>query len=110
MLDPFLPIVPEQEEFVQNLLDKIHNQFITAVKQGRGERLAQDPQIYSGLFWDGSSAFNLGLLDSLGSVGSVARDIVGNDNVIDFNAGCITGGVAWGERGDLSPKPRLPLR
>ena len=93
MLDPFLPIVPEQEEFVQNLLDKIHNQFITAVKQGRGERLAQDPQIYSGLFWDGSTAINLGLVDSLGSVGSVARDIVGNDNVIDF-----TTKASFGER------------
>jgi len=93
MLDPFLPIVPEQEKFVQNLLDKIHNQFITAVKQGRGERLAQDPQIYSGLFWDGSTAINLGLVDSLGSVGSVARDIVGNDNVIDF-----TTKASFGER------------
>lgn len=93
MLDPFLPIVPEQEEFVQNLLDKIHNQFITAVKQGRGERLAQDPQIFSGLFWDGSTAINLGLVDSLGSVGSVARDIVGNDNVIDF-----TTKASFGER------------
>lgn len=93
MLDPFLPIVPEQEEFVQNLLDKIHNQFITAVKQGRGERLAQDPQIFSGLFWDGSTAINLGLVDSLGSVGYVARDIVGNDNVIDF-----TTKASFGER------------
>ncbi len=93
MLDPFLPIVPEQEEFVQNLLDKIHNQFITAVKQGRGERLAQDPQIFSGLFWDGNTAINLGLVDSLGSVGSVARDIVGNDNVIDF-----TTKASFGER------------
>ena len=93
MLDPFLPIVPEQEEFVQNLLDKIHNQFITAVKQGRGERLAQDPQIFSGLFWDGSTAINLGLVDSLGSIGSVARDIVGNDNVIDF-----TTKASFGER------------
>ena len=93
MLDPFLPIVPEQEEFVQNLLDKIHNQFITAVKDGRGERLAQDPQIFSGLFWDGSTAINLGLVDSLGSVGSVARDIVGNDNVIDF-----TTKASFGER------------
>ena len=84
MLDPFLPIVPEQEEFVQNLLNEIHDQFIAVVKQGRGDRLSTDQSIFSGLFWDGNTSIKLGLVDSLGSVGSVARDIVGNENVVDF--------------------------
>jgi len=93
MLDPFLPIVPEQEEFVQNLLNEIHEQFIAVVKEGRGERLANDPQIFSGLFWDGNSAIKLGLVDNLGSIRSVARDIVGNENIIDF-----TTKASFGER------------
>ena len=84
MLDPFLPIVPEQEEFVQNLLNEIHDQFIAVVKKGRGDRLSTDESIFSGLFWDGNSAIKLGLVDNLGSVGSVARDIVGNENIVDF--------------------------
>jgi len=86
MLDPFLPIVPEQEEFVQNLLNEIHDQFIAVVKQGRGDRLSDDPSIFSGLFWDGNSSIKLGLVDSIGSIGSVARDVVGNENIVDFTA------------------------
>jgi len=62
MLDPFLPIVPEQEEFVQNLLNEIHDQFIAVVKKGRGDRLSTDESIFSGLFWDGNSAIKLGLV------------------------------------------------
>lgn len=93
MLDPFLPIVPEQEEFVQNLLNEIHDQFIAVVKQGRGDRLSAEKSIFSGLFWDGNTAIKLGLVDSLGSVGSVARDIVGNENVVDF-----TTKASFGER------------
>ena len=93
MLDPFLPIVPEQEEFVQNLLNEIHDQFIAVVKKGRGDRLSTDESIFSGLFWDGNSAIKLGLVDNLGSVGSVARDIVGNENIVDF-----TTKASFGER------------
>jgi len=93
MLDPFLPIVPEQEEFVQNLLNEIHDQFIAVVKQGRGDRLSAEKSIFSGLFWDGNTAIKLGLVDSLGSVGSVARDNVGNENVVDF-----TTKASFGER------------
>ena len=93
MLDPFLPIVPEQEEFVQNLLNEIHDQFIAVVKQGRGDRLSTDQSIFSGLFWDGNTSIKLGLVDSLGSVGSVARDIVGNENIVDF-----TTKASFGER------------
>ena len=93
MLDPFLPILPEQEEFVQNLLNEIHDQFIAVVKKGRGDRLSTDESIFSGLFWDGNSAIKLGLVDNLGSVGSVARDIVGNENIVDF-----TTKASFGER------------
>ena len=73
--------------------NEIHEQFIAVVKEGRGERLANDPQIFSGLFWDGNSAIKLGLVDNLGSIRSVARDIVGNENIIDF-----TTKASFGER------------
>ena len=78
---------------VQNLLNEIHDQFIAVVKKGRGDRLSTDESIFSGLFWDGNSAIKLGLVDNLGSVGSVARDIVGNENIVDF-----TTKASFGER------------
>jgi protease-4 len=84
ILDPFLPIKPKQKDFMQNLLDEVHSQFINAVKKGRGNKLKNDPDIFSGLFWSGESAIKLGLADNYGDIDLVAREVVGYEKIIDF--------------------------
>jgi protease-4 len=66
------------------MLDQIHKQFIDVVKKGRGDRLKDSPGLFSGLFWSGQQAVDLGLADSLGSVDGVARDVVKAPDVIDY--------------------------
>ncbi len=83
-LDPFSPMKPDEKAFAQTLLNTIHQQFIAAVKEGRGERLKSDPVLFSGYFWTGEQAVGLGLIDGLGSTGSVARDIIGIEDVYDY--------------------------
>ncbi len=83
-LDPFAAVVPKQQEYAQKMLDEIHQQFITAVKQGRGARLKETPEMFSGLVWSGQRSIELGLTDALGSVASVARDVIKADDVVDF--------------------------
>lgn len=83
-LDPFSPVTPRQREFAQTLLDDIHGQFIDAVKKGRGDRLKITPETFSGLFWAGDQAIQMGLADQLGSVDSVARDVVGAAKLVDY--------------------------
>lgn len=85
LLDPFSPVNEAHRVHVQQLLDTIHQQFIAAVKEGRGERLKDDPAIFSGLFWTGEQAVQLGLADGLGSAGYVAREVIGIDEVIDYS-------------------------
>lgn len=84
MLDPFSPRNPNQEVMVQSMLDQIHQQFIKVVRDGRGKRLKETPETFSGLFWNGEEAVKLGLADHLGSLDSVARDVVKTDNIIDY--------------------------
>lgn len=84
MMDPFRPLDPSHRAFTQVLLDDIHQQFITAVKAGRGERLAPNPDIFSGLFWTGGRAIKLGLADELGTVDSVAREVLKAEEVVDY--------------------------
>ena len=84
ILDPFLPVKPKQREFMQNLLKEVHNQFIEAVKKGRGNKLALNSDIFSGLFWSGESAIKLGLADGYGDMDLVAREIIGHEKIIDF--------------------------
>ncbi len=74
MLDPFSPENPAQVQYMQNLLDQVHQQFIDAVKKGRGQRLANDPDLFSGLIYTGAQAQKNGLIDGLGTVRSVVRD------------------------------------
>ncbi|MDR2173806.1 MAG: signal peptide peptidase SppA [Burkholderiales bacterium] len=83
-MDPFSPVNETQQTHVQKLLDSIHQQFITAVRDGRGERLNETPEMFSGLIWNGNEAVALGLADGLGSVNSVARDIIGAEDIYDF--------------------------
>jgi protease-4 len=83
-LDPFSPQSDEHKKHAQVMLDQIHQQFISAVKQGRGERLKATPDTFSGLFWTGEQAIGLGLADGLGSLDSVARDVVKAEKLVDY--------------------------
>jgi protease IV len=84
LLDPFLPENPAEITYIKSLLNEIHNQFIAVVKRGRGDRLANDKELFSGLVWSGDRAKRLGLIDDLGSAGFVARKVIGASNIIDF--------------------------
>ena len=82
--DPFSPLLPKQRAYIQATLDQIHRQFIAVVKQGRGARLKETPETFSGLFWNGEQALGLGLIDHFGSLDYVAREIVKAAEVIDY--------------------------
>ncbi|NJM33028.1 MAG: S49 family peptidase, partial [Limnobacter sp.] len=83
-LDPFSAPVPFQEEYARTMLADIHQQFIDAVKEGRGERLKNAPELFSGLVWTGQKGVELGLADGFGSVQSVARDVVKLEDIRDY--------------------------
>ena len=83
-LDPFSPVNPVQQEHVHTMLTEIHQQFIDVVKQGRGKRLKETPDTFSGLIWTGQKSIELGLADDMGSLESVARDVVKAENIVDF--------------------------
>jgi protease-4 len=84
-LDPFLPVKPSDVAHVKKLLDDIHAQFIASVKEGRGDRLADDdPKLFSGLFWTGDESVALGLVDAIGSPGYVAREVIGEEEIVDY--------------------------
>ena len=86
VLDPFSPLKADDKVFAHELLNKIHGEFIDAVKAGRGERLSDDKDLFSGLFWTGRRAIELGLADQIGDLGYVAREVVGTEKVVDFTA------------------------
>lgn len=83
-LDPFAPRNPEQVQFAQTLLDNVHQHFIRAVKEGRGDRLKATDETFTGLFWSGDQALKMGLIDGLGSAGYVAREVIGIEDIIDY--------------------------
>jgi protease-4 len=83
-LDPFSPQTKQQRTHAQTLLDQIHKQFIQVVRDGRGQRLKETPELFSGLFWSGEQAVELGLADGLGNLDYVAREIVKAEDVIDY--------------------------
>ncbi|HSC81520.1 MAG TPA: S49 family peptidase [Chitinolyticbacter sp.] len=83
-LDPFSPLSDTQRAKAQEMLGEIHQQFIGVVKTGRGKRLVNDPDLFSGLVWSGEKSVKLGLIDGLGSVDSVARDVVKAEDIVDF--------------------------
>jgi len=90
ILDPFSPRKPEDEAFVKDLLTTTHKHFIDAVKAGRGDRLANNPDIFSGLFWTGEDAKALGLVDGFGSPASVARELMQANTLINFSPDYVT--------------------
>jgi protease-4 len=83
-LDPFSPQTEKQKEFAQSMLNQIHQQFIGAVKDGRGDRLQETPETFSGLFWTGDQAVKMGLADHLGNLDYVAREVVKAPEIIDY--------------------------
>ena len=83
-LDPFSPQSDAQRAHAQRMLDQIHQQFIGVVRQGRGERLKETPEMFSGLFWTGEQAVQLGLADGLGSLDMVAREVVKAEKLVDY--------------------------
>ena len=85
-LDPFSPAKPEEAAFWQGVLDSTHQQFIKVVEAGRGDRLVKgNKDLYSGLIWNGEQALALGLIDGLGSPGSVARDVIRAEDIVDYS-------------------------
>ena len=83
-LDPFQPEREDEREFWQGVLHTTHQQFIDQVKKGRGDRLQEHPDLFSGLVWSGEQAVELGLVDGLSSASAVARDLVGIEELVDF--------------------------
>ena len=83
-LDPFTAESKSQKAFALSMLEQIHQQFIAVVREGRGKRLHETPEIFSGLFWSGEQAISLGLADELGSLDYVAREVVKAEDVVDY--------------------------
>ena len=83
-LDPFSPLNDTQKEHAQKMLGEIHEQFIDVVRKGRGKRLKETPEMFSGLVWVGQKSIELGLADALGSTEQVARDVIKAEDIVDF--------------------------
>jgi protease-4 len=83
-LDPFSPIVESQRAHAEKMLEQIHQQFISIVRSGRGDRLKETPELFSGLLWVGQKSIELGLADELGSIDYVAREVVKAEEIVDF--------------------------
>lgn len=84
-LDPFSPVDPKQRQHAQSLLNDIHQQFIAVVREGRGTRLHETPEMFSGLMWTGEQGIKLGLADAYGTVDSVARDVIKAEDLVDYS-------------------------
>jgi protease IV len=84
MLDPFSPLDEKQRALAQQMLDGVHQQFITVVREGRGERLKAGDEAFSGRVWNGDEAVRLGLADALGSLEYVAREVVKAEDIVDY--------------------------
>ena len=84
MLDPFSPVNPKHQQLAQNMLNQIHEQFKTVVREGRGKRLIEDSETFSGLFWSGEQSIKIGLADALGSADFVAREVIKQEEIVDF--------------------------
>lgn len=84
-LDPFSPRNPSHEQYAKVLLGEIHQQFIRVVREGRGKRLKETPDMFSGLVWSGEKSVELGLADHLGSIQSVAREVIKAEKIVDYS-------------------------
>lgn len=85
LMDPFSPVDRETRQHMQTMLNNVHEQFITAVKDGRGDRLNTDTEgLFSGLIWTGQESISIGLVDELASASHVAREIIGEESIVDY--------------------------
>ncbi|HSI45923.1 MAG TPA: S49 family peptidase [Methylophilus sp.] len=116
MLDPFSPVNPKQQAFAQNMLDQIHQQFIKVVREGRGKRLKENEETFSGLFWNGEESIKLGLADAEGSADYVAREVIKESEIVDFtyqetvvDRFAKKLGASMGQELGLSAKNLLPI-
>jgi protease-4 len=85
LLDPFSPVDEEAQQHLQSMIDEIHQQFIGAVKKGRGDRLKEIDNIYTGLIWTGKEALEFGLVDKIGSASFVAREVIGAEEIVEYS-------------------------
>ena len=85
MLDPFSPLDPKHAEYAKVMIKQIHDQFIKVVRDGRGARLKETPDMFTGLIWSGEEGIKLGLADGLGSLDYVARDIIKAEDIVDYS-------------------------
>lgn len=83
-MDPFSPQSPKHKNYAQDMLDEVHQQFIDVVRKGRGKRLKETPETFSGLFWSGSKAVEIGLADGFGTIDTVARDELNAEDIVDY--------------------------
>lgn len=83
-LDPFSPVNESEVTHVKSMLSQIHQQFIDTVKKGRGDRLKESDEMFSGLVWSGTESLKLGLIDGLGSSSYVARELIGSEKLVDY--------------------------
>ncbi len=86
ILDPFSPLKEDEVKHLEKMLARTHTQFKNVVKKGRGDRLSDNPDLFTGLFWTGEDAIKLGLADKLGSDAYVAREVIGAEDMVDFTA------------------------
>jgi protease IV len=86
LLDPFSPLDPKHAEFARRMIGQIHDQFIKVVRDGRGQRLKETPDMFTGLIWSGEEGIKLGLADGLGSLDYVAREVIKAEDVVDYSA------------------------
>jgi protease IV len=84
MLDPFSPQNAQQTAYAKAMIDQVHQQFIKVVKEGRGARLKETPEMFSGLFWNGEEAVRMGLADKFGNLDFVAREVVKAEDIVDY--------------------------
>lgn len=84
-LDPFLPVDEKQKAHAQSMLNEIHQQFISVVREGRGKRLKETPDMFSGLIWTGQRSVDLGLADGFGSLDYVAREVIKAEEIVDYS-------------------------
>jgi protease-4 len=85
MLDPFSPPKEDESRYIQTLLNQVHQQFISAVKAGRGDRLKENPDMFSGLVWTGEEGVKLGIVDAVGNQAYVAKELIGAETLVDFS-------------------------
>ena len=83
-LDPFSPLNAKQRDYAEKMLAEVHRQFVDVVRRGRGKRLKETPELFSGLIWTGQKSIELGLADALGSVNYVAREVIKAEDIVDF--------------------------